>query len=155
MRLAYDEAVESARRTLEAAAAARGRAAVVLFVASDEADFLACVRAEISDFRVCLQEGALRSDGAMPLHQTEGEGLRKAKEAFLDCLLLGEADLLIKTASMLSGWAPIIGKPMPVLSLCDPFERCRWFPDSEIAQSAFRPGHEAEAVAAAWDRKRA
>lgn len=154
-RVAYGEVLKTVRRVLESAAATRGAKAVVLFVASDEADFLACVKAELPDFRVCMQEGALRSDGARPLHQTGGEGLRKAKEAFLDCLLLGETDLLIKTASMLSGWAPIIGKPMPVLSLSDPFERCLWFPDSEIAQSAFRSGQEAEAVAAAWNLKRA
>lgn len=146
-RIAYKDAVETARRTLRAVASSG--VPVVLFVASDEAQFVKHVKAELAEFRVVMVEETLRSANAAPLHQSGGEGLRKAQEALLDALLLGESDVLIKTASGLSGWAPILGKEMPIIILSESFERCACYPDSEIAKHAFVEGKEAEAVAVA------
>ena len=149
-RIAYGDAVGAARRALQAAAASLNGRPVALFVASDEARFVEFVRAELPEFRVIMVEETLRSASAQPLHQTgTGQGLRKAQEALLDALLLGESDVLIKTASGLSGWAPILGKEMPIVILSESFERCACYPDSEIAKSAFPESKEAEAVAAA------
>jgi len=149
-RSSYDDAVQTARRALQAAAAALHGKPVVLFVASDEARFVEYVKAEIPEFRVVMVDEALRSSDSRPLHQTgQGQGLRKAMDAMLDALLLGESDVLIKTASGLSGWATIFGKAMPIILLSQPFERSAWYPDSVIAQQAFQRGNEAEAVAVA------
>ena len=148
-RIAYGDAVRAARRALEAAAASLHGTPVALFVASDEAGFVQHVQEELADFRVVTVAETLRSANGEPLHQSGGQGLRKAQEALLDSLLLGESDVLIKTASGLSGWAPILGKEMPIVILSEAFERCATYPDSEIAQHAFQEGQEAQAVAAA------
>ena len=153
VRIAYDDAVLSAERTLRAIVA--HGVTPVLFLATDEAQFVRYVREKLPDFRVVVVEDSLRAVNDEPLHKAaSNQGLRKAQEALLDALLLGESDLLIKTASGLSGWAPILGKEMPVVMLSEPFAQNAWFPDSAITDCASFIGQEATAVEAALEMRR-
>lgn len=159
-----DKHIEASKTTYEDAIAAVDRAAcalaeagvspVAVFVATDEQPFLEAIQQRLPHLRILMVQDALRSLGTEPLHGVpSSEGLRKAEEAMLDALLLGASDLLIKTASTLSAWAPIVGKAMPVVLLSKPFARCNWFPDAIIAGACHHMGAEAQAVTAALAEK--
>ena len=145
----YNDAIASVNETCRALDAA-GVRAVTVFVATDEKGFAEDIRRRVTGARVAMIDEALRSECGKALHAAPSkDGVRKAREAVVDVLLLGKTRLLIKTASTLSAWAPIIGNDMPVLSLSKPFERCNWFPDAIIARAAFHRGGEGNAVQAA------
>ena len=145
----FDEACASVDRAYQAAQAA-GVSAIAIFVATDEERFAEHIKRKLTQARIVMLDGALRSADGTAIHAAASDdGTRRAKEAMIDALLLGGSHLLIKTASTLSGWAPILGKPMPIVMLSKPFERCNWFPDALLARSAAEVGNEAEAVRAA------
>jgi hypothetical protein len=144
-RVDLDEVVESARRALWAARS-MGVGRPVLFVASDEESFVPMLRSRLPKERVLCLEGVLRSRGT-PLHKAKiSAGERLAREAMLDCLLLGQCRVLIKTASMLSAWSVILGNFPSVVMLSKPFTHCMFFPDNLAVQTGLPPGREAEAV---------
>jgi hypothetical protein len=95
---------------------------------------------------VCV-DGALRSAAGGALHKAGiSAGERLAQEAMLDCLLLGQCRVLIKTASMLSAWSMILGETASVVMLSQPFAHCVFFPDNLALKVGFSPGHEEAAV---------
>ena len=151
-RTTYEDAIASANRACQALQAA-GVSSVTIFVATDEERFAEHIIRSIPKVRVVMMDDALRSAGGESIHAvSSNDGLRKAEEAMMDALLLGESRLLIKTASTLSGWAPILGNAMPVVLLSKPFDRCNWFPDAILAECSVDAGREAEAVNLALDQ---
>lgn len=141
-------ALASARRAM-AAATAPDQARPVLFVASDERSFIQFIATSLVGERVVWMNDTLRSELGKPLHQSGiSQRSRLAREALIDCLLLAHCRVLIKTASMLSAWALILGRQTEAVLLSEPYERCRFFPDTLASKVGFSPGREAEAVAA-------
>lgn len=145
-RVPAEVAIESARRALQAARAA-GEREPVLFVASDEQAFVTEIKTRLSGERVVCLDGALRSAAGSALHKAGiSAGARLAQEAMLDCLLLGQCRVLIKTASMLSAWSLILGETSRVVMLSQPFAHCVFFPDNLAVNVGAKPGNEEAAV---------
>lgn len=148
-RVPAEAAIASARAALQAARAA-GQRETVLFVASDEQAFVTAVRDQLAGERVVCLDGALRSAAGSALHKSGlSAGARLAQEAMLDCLLLGQCRVLIKTASMLSAWSLILGESDHVVLLSQPFAHCLFFPDNLAVKVGVPPGAESTAVRAA------
>jgi hypothetical protein len=103
----------------------------VVFVASDEENFPAALRAALPGHRVVCLEDVLRSGQGRAIHHlSHAHGPRRAHEAVLDCLLLSKTSLLLKTASMLSGWAAILTPGLPTILVNPPHPQANFFPDS-------------------------
>lgn len=150
-RITYEDALHSARRALAAAEAATGTIPA-LFLATDEAAMVEFAPRFLDPYPV-ISVDAVRSRNGEPIHLSSGtDRLHLALEAMTDALLLGECDLLLKTASMLSGWAAVMSRSKPVLMLNQPRPGCMFFPDYLIAAVAFHSGEEARAVAQALER---
>lgn len=148
-RVPAEVAIECARRALQAAQAA-GVRTPVLFVASDEQAFVTEIKTRLPGERVVCVDGALRSAAGSALHKAGiSAGARLAQEAMLDCLLLGQCRVLIKTASMLSAWSLILGDTSRVVMLSQPFAHCVFFPDNLAVNVGAKPGDEAAVVQAA------
>ncbi len=144
-------AIESARRAL--AEARRLGAEPTLFVASDEQAFIAQAEAELPSERVVCLRDSFRSTHGLPLHQSGiSAGERLAREAMLDCLLLGHCRVLLKTSSMLSAWSLILGEEPSVVMLSRPFAGRVFFPDDLAARIAWPIGEEVAAVGAAFSK---
>lgn len=101
-----------------------------VFVASDEENFPRALRATFPGHRVVFVDGILRSRNGCPVHRLfEPNGLKRAHEAVLDCLILSRTSLLLKTASMLSGWSAILSPSLPVILVNPPHQHANFFPD--------------------------
>ena len=103
----------------------------LIFLATDEAAFVEYMQR--SPHRVLLQANALRATDGKALHLPgDGLGLRKAKEALVDCLLLSRCHGLVKTASILSGWAVVFNPSLKVDFINPPNAKTSHFPEPEI-----------------------
>jgi len=129
-RVSYDEVTRTVRAHLE-----RDRDVRCLFVTTDEAAFLDHVQAERLGVPLCYCDD-LRSSGAMAIQKPNfaGDRYRKGREALVNALLLARCDHVIRTASMLSGWASIFNPQLPVTLLNEPYKEACWFPDRAIVQ---------------------
>lgn len=105
-----------------------------IFVASDEEAFPRALRAAFPAHRVVFIDGVLRSRNGSAVHRLfEPNGLRRAREAVFDSLILSRTSLLLKTASMLSGWSAILSPPLPVILVNPPHRQANFFPDSVLS----------------------
>jgi hypothetical protein len=108
-----------------------------IFVASDEASFIGFIEGEFPSIPVCSCDDR-RSDGDVAVHRLgfAGGNYEKGRQALVNCLLLSRCDLLIRTASSLSGWASVFNPRLPVVMLNQPHPQCLWFPDRCVVPRA-------------------
>jgi len=101
----YEQAIDRARLELDQL----GPEAVI-FVASDEQDFmLQCVQTFSPR---CVWADADRSSrGGTPLHYAPRDPFRHGREALIDCLLLAESNVLVRTSSNLGAFAGFFSSP--------------------------------------------
>jgi hypothetical protein len=102
-----------------------------LFVASDEASFVPCIRNAFPALPVVSHDDVFRSATIKPFHlEDHGEGnYRKGEEALINCLLLSRCSALIRTTSFLSAWASIFNPALPIVLLNPPYAKYLWFPE--------------------------
>jgi hypothetical protein len=107
-----------------------------LFVASDEQEFIDFVqRSFLRSISVVWHDDEQRSRTGVPVHHAvSGSGFRRGQEAVLNCLLLSRCSALLKTPSILSGWAKLFNPALPVTLLADPYQRYQWFPDRALVR---------------------
>jgi hypothetical protein len=102
-----------------------------VFVATDEEHFPQALRQALPGHRVVSVEGVLRSSGGRAVHHLAGaDGLMRARQAVFDCAVLSRTSLLLKTASMLSGWSGILTPQLPTILVNPPHSHANFFPDS-------------------------
>jgi len=86
---------------------------IILFVASDEKDFIREMTLRFPDQMITTN--ASRSESGLPVHLQMGNNYQKGEEALLDCLLLSRCDHLIRTSSNLSLCATFFNPNIPTL----------------------------------------
>ncbi len=102
----------------------RQDASAQLFVAADEAAFLAYMVEHFGD-RVFFLD-ALRSDDGAPIHSmagSQGLGYRAGEDALIDCLLLSRCQRLLRTDSNLSKACSVFNPKQPAVDLTREFSR--------------------------------
>ena len=108
---------DEVRRVLEAAAASRYQ----VLVASDEVEFVECMRREFGAERVlCLEDAPRARAGGTAVHFDTTLGVsnyQKGKAGVIDCLLLARSHYLVKGRSNLSDASLVFNQTLPY-SLC-------------------------------------
>jgi Nodulation protein Z (NodZ) len=106
-----------------------------VFIATDESALLSYVQKELRSVPLCACDD-LRSDGALPVHsrRVPGDPYRKGREALVNALLLSRCHAIVRTASLLSGWASVFNPQLPVTLINEPYKDKQWFPDREIVR---------------------
>jgi hypothetical protein len=131
-RVPYDIALERIQAFL---AAHPGVSSV--FVASDEAAFIARCVADLQSVRVCCVQKTTRSHDGMSLHGVAGrDPYRTGRGAVLDAVILSRCGTLIRTASSLSGWSCIFNPDLQVVMLNRPYAHTTWFPEAAVLRKA-------------------
>lgn len=88
----------------------------IIFVATDEVDFLKAAQERYSDRVVAIE--AHRSEGGNEgIHFANKHNYLLGEEALLDACLLSKCDLLIRTSSSLSLWSTYFNPTLPVVLL--------------------------------------
>ncbi|HEX2100861.1 MAG TPA: hypothetical protein VHF69_09365 [Candidatus Synoicihabitans sp.] len=147
-RVPYETVLESVRAALDQAALALG-GEVGVFIATDEAAFAEAALRSLAPFTVVTAPGAQRSLDGKPIHQSKRDcspGL--AEQAMIDCLLLSHCDAILKTPSMLSGWATLLSG-RPTLMWGSPKSDRMFFPDSLVLRQAYVLGNERQLISEA------
>jgi len=104
-----------------------------IFVASDEEKFPLALQLAFPSHSVVFADNILRSRNGYAVHRLfEPNGLKRAREAVFDCLVLSRTSLLLKTASMLSGWSAILSPKLPVILVNPPHRHANFFPDCAL-----------------------
>lgn len=138
-----DKWMEAPRTTFEDA---RNKVALLLrhtpgiemiFVASDEADFIEFIRAEPLGVPLVWSEDHEVTRGMRPLFVADGNRYRRGREALVTSLLLARCDYCIKTSSYLSAWSKVFNPQLPVAMLNTPFGWTDDFGDREIRKAQF------------------
>jgi hypothetical protein len=127
--IAYPQFREAISRFLE-----QNQEFNALFVSSDEQRFVQRLEADFSgSLPVVYHADQERSLGEVPVHRSKaGDGYRKAEEAIVNCLLLGQCDALLKNASYLSAWSKLFNPDLRVVFLNPPFADQLWFPERDL-----------------------
>lgn len=103
-----------------------------VFLATDEGPFSEALRVALpSDVELIVLDHS-RSENESPLHQQtalKGEEYRLATEALIDAWMLSRCERLVKTPSMLSGWAKVFRPDLDVYLVGKLYENRRFFPD--------------------------
>jgi Nodulation protein Z (NodZ) len=109
-----------------------------IFVASDEASFIRFIESEFPSMCVCSCDDQRSEGGSVAVHRMafEGGNYEKGRQALVNCLLLSRCDVLIRTASSLSGWASVFNLQLPVVMLNRPYPKFLWFPDRCVVPRA-------------------
>lgn len=110
----------------------------VLFIATDEEEFLVWIKAKFSHIEVVHHDDKERSQEGMAIHTqpSHGNNYIKGKEALINSLLLSKCEALIRTASFLSAWSSIFNPDLRVVMLNRPYEGKDWFPDNLIIKKS-------------------
>jgi len=109
-----------------------------VFVSSDEVDLIEYIRSftgnQFPTVRVICRKDKYRSSyKGVKIHDSvPGNNYDKGRDAIVNILLLSTCDVLIKTASIFSGWSRLFNPELPVIMLSAPYEHSRWFPEREI-----------------------
>jgi hypothetical protein len=126
---------------------------IAVFVATDDTDFLTLAQESLRGIDVRAVEDVCRADGTVSVHNSARyDGSTLARQAMVDSVLLGKSHLLIKTASLLSGWSAILGDDMPVVMVSKPHKASSYYPDNILAPEAFAPDQIKDAVIQATKR---
>jgi len=140
------EAVEHALRSVDR---------IAVFVATDDAAFLALAKESLHGIDARAVEDVCRAEGTVGVHNSaRHDGSMLARQAMADSVLLSRSHLLIKTASLLSGWSAILGDDMPVVMVSKPHKTTSYYPDNILAPEAFSPDQVKDAVVRATRRFR-
>ncbi|CAA9890148.1 conserved hypothetical protein [Candidatus Methylobacter favarea] len=109
-----------------------------LFISSDEGNFIDWIEKEFKSLEVIYHDDKERGSEGNALHTQPdlGNNYTKGKEALINCLLLSRCNALIRTASLLSGWASIFNPSLPVTMLNRPYLNKLWFPDALILKKS-------------------
>jgi hypothetical protein len=101
-----------------------------IFVATDEERFPLALRLALPGHRIVSVDGVLRSSSDQAVHHMAGvDGLARARQAVFDCAVLSRTTLVLKTASMLSGWSGILSPKLPMILVNPPYAHANFFPD--------------------------
>jgi hypothetical protein len=110
-----------------------------VFISSDEIDFIHHIEKrlnrEFPQVSVIYRNDRYRSHDGRSLHlRFGGDNYHKGRDALVNCLLLSRCDVLMKTASILSGWSKLFNTELPVIMLSEPQKKHLWFPEREIVK---------------------
>lgn len=128
-RIAYDEMTAALKHAL-----AQFPGGAALFVATDEAAFLAHVRAEFPQTPVLSADHKRSSDGRALHFTQEAHGLANCEQALIDSLLLSRCDALVKSPSALSAWAKVFNPALPVTLVGRPYPHAMFCPESVVVR---------------------
>ena len=108
-----------------------------VFISSDEIDFINYIEKHINNHfpkvSVVYRNDRYRSHNRRRLHGCFwGDNYHKGRDALVNCLLLSRCDVLMKTASILSGWSKLFNPELPIIMLNEPKENILYFPEREI-----------------------
>lgn len=103
-----------------------------IFLATDEAPFLETCRARYGARLLFLRDFVRSMDGNAVHVQRKLDGFRLGRDAVLNCAMLSRCDIVIKTPSILSGWAKILNPALEMYLVTRPFSHCTWFPDRAL-----------------------
>jgi hypothetical protein len=103
-----------------------------IFLATDEAHFLHACQLRYGNRLFFLRDSVRSTDGkAFHLHRRH-DGFHLGRDAVLNCAMLSRCDLVIKTPSILSGWAKILNPALEMYLVRRPYSYCTWFPDRAL-----------------------
>jgi len=110
-----------------------------VFISSDEIDFIHYIEKQInkhfSKISVIYRSDKYRSHTRRRLHgRFQGDNYHKGRDALVNSLLLSRCDVLMKTASYLSGLSKVFNPEIPVIMLNEPHKEYLWFPEREIVK---------------------
>jgi len=110
-----------------------------VFISSDEIDFIHHIEKQLNHefprVSVIYRNDRYRSHDGRSLHlRFGGDNYHKGRDALVNCLLLSRCDVLMKTASILSGWSKLFNPELPVIMLNEPQKKHLWFPEREIVK---------------------
>jgi hypothetical protein len=110
-----------------------------VFISSDEIDFIHYIEKQInkqfSKVSIIYRDDKYRSHTGRRLHgRFQGDNYHKGRDALVNSLLLSRCDVLMKTASYLSGLSKIFNPELPVILLNEPQKKYLWFPEREIVK---------------------
>jgi hypothetical protein len=110
-----------------------------VFISSDEIDFIHYIEKQInkqfSKVSIIYRNDIYRSHTGRRLHgRFQGDNYHKGRDALVNSLLLSRCDVLMKTASYLSGLSIIFNPEIPVIMLNEPQKKYLWFPEREIVK---------------------
>lgn len=110
-----------------------------LFVASDEAGFAGFIRDRFAGLRVVERDDRHRSADGRPVHMggAAAGNYDKGRDALVNVLLMARCSMLVKSASLLSGWACVFNPQLPATMLNLPHRpEDLWFPETEIVRQS-------------------
>ena len=116
-----------------------------IFVSSDEQPFIDFFRDRFRAFHVVVRDDHHRAPAqrahpderpvpeGQPTFRDNGlDGYAVGEDALVNALLLSRCDVLLKTASIMSGWCKIFNPRLPVVMLTKPYASLRWFPERDL-----------------------
>lgn len=125
-RIAYEHMLALIDRELSRSADAQ------IFLATDEAPFLEACRGRYGAHLLFLRDFARSMDGHAVHRHRSYDGFMLGRDAMLNCMALSRCDVVIKTPSILSGWAKIMNPALEMYLVTRPFSACTWFPDRAL-----------------------
>lgn len=131
-RVGYENVSEKIKRFLKAHPDYK-----TVFLASDETPFIEYLTENLRGVRVVANKDKLRVStnraDEIPVHKQQNvDNYVKGEEALTNCLLLAKCATVIKTASLLSGWAKIFNLQQKIIMLNLP--TYDWFPERDIVR---------------------
>jgi hypothetical protein len=108
-----------------------------LYVATDEQEFLRFVTGEFAALRVIAPPDRVRAAPGEAVHTSQGNGYLKGRDALVNCLLLAECAVLLKTMSNLSGWSRVFRPGLPTFLMNRPDKaglETLGFPEREMVE---------------------
>jgi hypothetical protein len=111
-----------------------------VYVATDEQEFLRFVTGEFAALRVIAPPDRVRAAPGEAVHTSDGNGYLKGRDALVNCLLLAECAVLLKTMSNLSGWSRVFRPGLPTFLLNRPDKaglETLGFPEREMVESGW------------------
>lgn len=103
-----------------------------IFLATDEARFVHACRLRYGNRLLFLRDFVRSTDGNAVHHNRKHDGFQLGRDAVLNCATLSRCDIVIKTPSILSGWAKVLNPAVEMYLVAKPFSQCMWFPDRAL-----------------------
>jgi hypothetical protein len=135
-RVSYQEFLEAINRSIRDEPKFR-----MVFVTSDEADFISFISDSLPDHDVVWRDDSTRSvDGrAVHLSNLSSSGTLIGYDALINSVLLSRCAKIIRTSSFLSAWSAIFNPDVEIETLNIPYDNCLWYPEREILRTTARP----------------
>ena len=112
-----------------------------IFVATDDANFLAYLQSESPGRSLVWRDDSVRSKDGTSVHESpQTDKYQVNRDAIVNCLILSRCEALLKTASILSGWSKLFNPGLPTVMLNQPREDLLWFPERAlVGDNLFEP----------------